>query len=713
MANYDIQQIDIDMLKANYSTVWIKLCLANIYEKVNGETVFNSDFKTIADISGELIGGNYSCDSTSDIRRTLNLDFFVKNDDYDIGSNKNIWINKFIIAYIGVSNFLVENIRYYPLGVYIINSPNYSYSADSKSLSISCTDLVSLLNGDRNGIVYGALTTKIECVPKICNAEATINTATKTVLIDIINDSYNPLNLSDEEAAPYFDCKVGFNITSSALKTDNYSDYEVLISINGFKSYKLKNLTKTGETIYFSDLQYNQDYICNFEGTSSDDYCFVFYGKPNTISGAMTSVIEQFTPFNYIIENIGADVTNIDGSNPTYIPYDLEFSTGVSKWEIITKLRDLYSGWQAFFDVYGTFICNKIPTCEGDDVVLDETLFDDYNLVLSESSTYDFTSVKNFTEVWGKCQETDRYDDVPEVEFDDINQKVNIYLELPYYACDLQGAHNDPYVYTTTELLGFTMPEISEFDREKAVKNNYSVYCYVNYKSDKSANLDTLPPILLIDDYTNKNLTGFEKLLNNTGYCIQPKYYDGTEYMAVFCGEFQIHAICMLVDNEPTEEQKKQDKITYNCHQISYMYNSNNITYVYNSGNVSIYTGKQDIDNSIVKYIEDDCPYTINKIGIVNQSLSGEDYEQIYTSDLARQRAEYEAWKAGRLTDSLTIETRLIPFLDVNKKINYKSIRTGKVDTYIIDKISHSFNNFTTTIEMHKFYPTYPYVVTN
>ncbi len=93
------------------------------------------------------------------------------------------------------------------------------------------------------------------------------------------------------------------------------------------------------------------------------------------------------------------------------------------------------------------------------------------------------------------------------------------------------------------------------------------------------------------------------------------------------------------------------------------------------------------------------------------QVLSGNDYEQIYTTDLARQRAEYEAWKAGRLTDSITVETRLIPFLDVNMKITYKSLRTGQVDTYIVDKISHSFDTFTTTIEMHKFYTTYPFII--
>lgn len=408
MASYEIQQIDIELLKAKYKTVWIKLELANIYENINGKLQFNSDFKPIADISGELAGGSYSCDSTSDIRRTLNLDFFVKDDSYKIGANRKIWLNKFIIAYLGVSTFLVENIQWYPLGIYLMNNASYSYSIENKSLSLSCVDLVALLNGDRGGIIPAMQLMTIESVPEICSANVVTDNITKDINININSGSYKLLENADSNMASYFDCNVGFNIGKVILASEKelYDDYTVSVSINDYESYQMKELDRYGKVVTFDMIDLNQDYVCNF---NSNGNCFVLYGKPNTIAGAMSKVIEQFSPFKYLIEDIGSDVQTVDGSNPTYIPYNLEFSTGANQWEVITKLRDLYSGWETFFDVYGTFICKKIPTCENDEIALSEEIFTP--LVISESPTYDFNSVKNVTEVWGKCQETDRYDD--------------------------------------------------------------------------------------------------------------------------------------------------------------------------------------------------------------------------------------------------------------------------------------------------------------
>lgn len=173
--DYEIQQIDIDMLKSQYNILYIKLELANIYETVNGKSIFNSNFKPIAEISGELISGSYACDSQSDSRRSLNIEFFIKNDMYEIGDNRYIWINKFIIAYIGVSNYLIENIKYYPLGIFLMDNPSYNYSASEKKLSLSCLDLYTLLNGERNGIIPAMSSTIIKGVPNINEASLLID----------------------------------------------------------------------------------------------------------------------------------------------------------------------------------------------------------------------------------------------------------------------------------------------------------------------------------------------------------------------------------------------------------------------------------------------------------------------------------------------------------------------------------------------------------
>lgn len=107
-----------------------------------------------------------------------------------------------------------------------------------------------------------------------------------------------------------------------------------------------------------------------------------------------------------------------------------------------------------------------------------------------------------------------------------------------------------------------------------------------------------------------------------------------------------------------------------------------------------------------------DARFSVEKCGELHRCLSGGEYENIYTADLARQRAVYENWKSARFTDGLTITSILIPFLDVNRKIKYKSKRTKETDTYLINKVSFSFSDFTTTIEMRKYYPDYPELTT-
>ena len=691
--NYEIQQIDIDMLKARVSTVWIKFEIANIYNYENGKKVFNSSFKPIADISGELLNGSYSSDSTSDIRRTFSTTFYAQNDNFQIASNKNMWLNKFVIAYIGVLNHYVENMKFYPLGVYIIQDASYSYSATENTVSFNCDDLVTMLNGDRSGIIPGVQDMEINCVPAINDVSITENDSHKIININIINKDYTPL--TDSDTAPYFDLEVGFNIPKEKMKyiQSYYEGWNVTVSINNSKSYFLIDYVKH-QKVKFTDLTLGQDYITNFYGNNLSSYSFILLGKPNTISGAMSNIITQFSPFNYMIDDIGADVTNVDGSNATYIPYDLTFSTGVTNWEVISKLRDLYSGWEAFFDVYGNFICSKIPTCEDDECLVTADVFD--SIVISEKDTYELNSIKNVVEVWGKNQETDRYDDTSTYTLDLINNKCILDLSLSLYACDSTGKHNSPYIYTN-ELIGFTCPNISDDDRRLIKTYNIPIYVRVNYNKTSDENLDE---ILLIADATNKNRTTIDEIINGVGYCFTPKYILDTCY-AIFNGEFQVHAIALNVDKEPTDEEKENYKKYYNCNQISYIYSSGNRIFYTNEG------------EQYEKYIEQSSPYSVNEVGELIKVLSGEEYEAIYTTDLARQRAEYEVWKSARLTDSITINTVLIPFLYENIKVQYKSIRTGETAEYIIDKVSHSFDSYTTSIQMHKFYSAYPTIVKN
>ena len=170
--------------------------------------------------------------------------------------------------------------------------------------------------------------------------------------------------------------------------------------------------------------------------------------------------------------------------------------------------------------------------------------------------------------------------------------------------------------------------------------------------------------------------------------------YDSNTKHFYYQGEQQIHVMVKLVDKEPTDEEKEKDKETENCKYIRYVCLSN-------AADVDWINGSR---------------FTIEKLGRRNEILSGEDYENYTTNESAMNCAEYKHWTLSRLTDSVTVECVLIPWLDVNQKISYtpKYINTGNqpVD-FLIKKIDISLGDGTMTVTMSRYWPYYPYIVKN
>lgn len=154
---FNIEQIDIEILRQSIQEYYCKVEL------------LDKNMKTIDEMSGELVSGNLSIDANSDIRRTCNLSFFVKDKSYLIGSDTKIWIDKFVRVYIGILHQRSKTIRWYVLGLFIFNDNSYSYDSTSKILDISCSDLMSKLTGLRNGQLP-SLTTEIPVDSNIRNA---------------------------------------------------------------------------------------------------------------------------------------------------------------------------------------------------------------------------------------------------------------------------------------------------------------------------------------------------------------------------------------------------------------------------------------------------------------------------------------------------------------------------------------------------------------
>lgn len=337
------------------------------------------------------------------------------------------------------------------------------------------------------------------------------------------------------------------------------------------------------------------------------------------------------------------------------VPYDLSWGTGSDVWTILEELRDLYYSYEMFFDE-DTFVCQRIPMNNGDPVVIGSEVLDE--LVISEALTNSFTEVKNVVEIWGETTKSDYYAD--KSEYND-----GVYTIYTNYA---QVKDNKKFSFLAArENPAECSVKIvnTEPVSEGAVETHQVTYGpFVLYRSS-------------VDD-------AGEDVRLSSGIMEAGKYYvvrlkkDRT----YFIGQTQIHAIVRLVNEMPSAEQAQKNKQLFACDNIGYVVNP-------------------------------DSPFTVEKIGEKVKVCSGGDYEKIYTDELALQRGEYEIYVGSRLTDSLTVECILIPWLDVNNKVSYTARLADKKEErqYRISNISMNLGSGTMTITMVRFYPYYPNTV--
>ena len=109
--------------------------------------------------------------------------------------------------------------------------------------------------------------------------------------------------------------------------------------------------------------------------------------------------------------------------------------------------------------------------------------------------------------------------------------------------------------------------------------------------------------------------------------------------------------------------------------------------------------------------VNPDSPFCREYIGERMKVFSGGNCDNIYSEQLAFERAEYENWQLARTTYSLSLNTVYVPFLYGNEKIQYRLKSTNEVKEWIVKKISVSWLSGTMSITLAEFYPLYPFIV--
>ena len=268
------------------------------------------------------------------------------------------------------------------------------------------------------------------------------------------------------------------------------------------------------------------------------------------------------------------------------------------------------------------------------------------NLLISESRDINFADIKNTTEVWGRELNSD-YTAMSCVTEGGIRYKVTIDNTFE----ELVDGESYTILPATDSVVGQTMQIQSTPE--------YALYTV---------------------NGSGTTYTALEAGAMKAGVPYSVKYF---EEKFILQGELSVRCIVMEVTSEPSAAIKEAYKVENACE---------NVKWVVNPDSPFACT----IQNGFI-------------IGEKKQVLEGGEYDAIYTTQLAYERASYENWLKCRMQDTINVEMLLVPWMEINDKIEYTSPVTGQVGVWLVKGISYEFSTWTMTVNASRFYPYYPW----
>ena len=547
-----------------------KLITQNIIELRFKIEIYDENNRILDVLDGGIVGGSSAINAESDIRRTFSINV-IPNRQFDIRIKEHnlIWINRKVKLYIGIKDKLRNIYVWFPQGEYVFANTSITYDVTTNQVSVNCSDMVSKLNGTKNG-----------------------------------------------------------QLGQTIIKYPAYVEDETTGEVIKYNYIRDQVITTLAQLAKITD--YNIDDIGEYKGMPQYNTNWVNYRKESQVKVKDGSLMETW--------------------NAT--PFDQEFSSGCNVWNILTTFRDLYPNYEMFFDENGTFICQMIPSCYEDDIVLDNSFLQD--IYISENTSIDLSTVRNICEVWGESIEADFY-------ADSSSYANNI------YSCSITG-----------------------YEEKYYNGDNIAVKILTTNNNAPKLKVNAFVDIVIYDDNTEKPLEA-NKLEANEVYVfkIRKKHIDGSDVTrAYLLGHYQAHGMNVLTNGTVGED------FTTTSGKVVPLYSLEYFKEVY---------GCEDVEFTIIE----DSPYTVQKLGEILDVKTGGEYNNITSTSLALHRAEWENWKNSRLTDNINLTTKICPFLDVNIKVSYKRHDEDEEKQYIIKSVSHDFSGGTSNINMIRFYPLY------
>lgn len=322
--------------------------------------------RPITEIQGKVNSGNLNLNGSSAMRRTCNLNMTVDSFDNDIKNPKSLFaINRKVSIEVGFKNFTnyyqEHDIIWFPLGVFVIITPNVSHSTSGLTVSLQLKDKMCLLNGECGG-TFSASTILNEYETIDENGERIISHPT---IFQIIQEVVN--HFGGEQLG-----KIIINDIDSRVR-------QVMKWIGNVPIY-LINLGSEGYVFQTELPQEGQDFI---QYNYGDDIGYIY------------------TDFIY--------------------PGELIADAGNTVVTILDKIKSLLGNYEYFYDIHGNFVFQEIKNyllttkskveinnLKNENYLLDmsrgKSVYNfnqDNGLIASYSNNPQYQMIKNDYVVWG------------------------------------------------------------------------------------------------------------------------------------------------------------------------------------------------------------------------------------------------------------------------------------------------------------------------
>ena len=672
---------DYNVLKQQYIKKYIRLELLDF------------QYNIVDELSGNMTKCSINVDSNSDLRRSCDLGFVVTTSTFDIKAGSKIFLDKMVRPYVGYENMRTGEIQWYNQGIYLVNNPQWSYNASTNEISMQALDLMSKLTGLRNGNLEGIPT-------KIAKDENVREAIIKTIeLGGFTKYICEECKTKDGTIVPVpYDIEIDVGGTIYDILTglrDIMPNYQIYFDINGVFHYEPIPLAYDDPVLIDDDLfnnvliseNINTDFesVKNYVEVLGHTWDVDYYSpsESTTVSGG--TITPTFADLKELQNDTAVGIT---------LPEDIKVTKSVLP-DGYTQIEYIETTGTQYIDTgfkpnqNTKFEVDLNVTNTGCHVFGARTAYLNKAFVLFWASNSDYCIQMADSDFnGGTFDTTKRY----KVTMTSSQLFLDDNLQASYSVGDFQCEQNawlmSCYSSNSSEYARGKLYSAKIYDGNTLIRN------FIPCKN--SSGTIGLYDIVNSQFYTNVGTGG--------AFTAGPDVPKSTGISINCLGSNKV----LDIDDVQLQELTKDEEwiFQYVVQTEGEGESATETKFWRFMGHQQAQATSYDNNPSSPFYVGD--PIGSSSVGRIRIVLYGGEYDNIYSDDLAQQRADFEIYQRSRLNDSISMEIIPIPWMDANIVISHRFGQKQEPSKYIVKSFSVDYaTGGTMTINAISWYPYY------